>query len=402
MSSPPGPPGLVPSLSARARRLPSSTIRDMLALADDPRVLSLAAGAPAPELLPHLEVARACQEVLASGPSALRYSGTEGLPELRAWAATEHPGPAGSEVLVTAGSQQALDLVARALLDPGDTVVVEDPGYVGALQVLRSTGAHLVGVPVDHDGLRVDLLGEQLRRGLRPRLVHTVATFQNPTGATLTDERRRALADLADSYGFVVVDDDPYGRLRWAGHPVEPLARHTDRVVSLGSASKVLAPGLRVGWATVPRWLFGAVVRLKQAADLHTGTLSQAVATRLLTDRRWLDAHVAGLATSYERRARTLAERLVGHLGDRVALRVPDGGMFLWATVDGVDTGERLNGAVAGGVAYAPGSAFAVDADHRTAMRLCVASLPEPALAEAAARLGRVLDATTLETTTAG
>ena len=220
----PAPP--LPS-SGAAERVGSSAIRDLLALTQRPEVISLAGGLPSPATFPVGAVAEAAAEVLADGAeSALQYSTTEGHPRLRTWVAERHPAATDpDQVLVTHGSQQALDLLVRATVAPGDTIALADPGYVGALQVFGLAGADLAGIPADGAGLCVDVLADRLAGGLRPTLVYVVAEFDNPSGVTLVTDRRHALAQLADHYGFLIVEDDPYGALRWAGDRPRPWAR---------------------------------------------------------------------------------------------------------------------------------------------------------------------------------
>lgn len=263
------------TLSTASHAVRGSAIRDLLFLTSRPEVVSLAGGLPAADLMPRERIAAAAATALTD-PASVQYGETAGLPALREVLAAHETTRCGREVtgvVVTTGSQQALDLVARALLDPGDTVVVEDPAYVGALQVFQAAGAALHPVPLDGDGMQVDVLERRLRAGLRPRLVHTVSTFHNPRGVTLAPERRVRLAALAAEFGFLVVEDDPYGLLAFDGAPPPPVAAHSDRVVRLGSASKILAPALRVGWLHGPPDLTAAVERLKQCTDLCTSSL---------------------------------------------------------------------------------------------------------------------------------
>ncbi|HEY5154802.1 MAG TPA: PLP-dependent aminotransferase family protein, partial [Acidimicrobiales bacterium] len=215
-------------------------IRDLLRLVDRPGMLSLAGGLPAPELLPVARIDEACHRVLAAaGTRALQYGPTEGMDELRSVVAADQRTPI-DEVVITTGSQQAIDLLARCLLDPGDVVVVESPGYLGALQAFQAAGADVHAVPADVDGLSTERLESRLRAGLRPKLLYVVATFQNPSGATLSPERRRHVAALADEFGFVVVEDDPYGQLRFGGADSVPLRDLTGLAVTLGTASKTV------------------------------------------------------------------------------------------------------------------------------------------------------------------
>jgi 2-aminoadipate transaminase len=385
--------------SEASRRISSSAIRDLLVVAERPDVISLAGGLPAPESFPVERLAAATARVLAEdGRRALQYSTSAGVEPLRGWIADDRGGlPAfrAEDVVVTAGSQQALDLVARTLVDPGDAVVLADPGYVGAIQAFRLAGAVLHGVPADTDGLRVDVLAEGLADGRIPvpALVYVVADFSNPGGATLAADRRRALAELADRYGFVIVDDDPYGELRWRGERVVRLAELSDRVLTLGSFSKVLSPGLRVGYVAGPPAVVEALVLLKQAADLHTSTLAQHVALAVVEDRTAWAAHLEALRGRYAERAGALLGALRERFGERIEVADVDGGLFLWARLPGVDTTALLAGAVDEGVAFVPGGAFAVaDGAHPDALRLSFATAEPAVLAEGVRRLAVAVD----------
>jgi 2-aminoadipate transaminase len=278
------------------------------------------------------------------------------------------------------------------MLDPGDPVVVEGPASVGALQVFQAAGAELHGIPLDEHGMLVDALAERLAAGLRPRLVHTVSSFHNPRGVTLAPGRRAALAALAERYGFLVVEDDPYGLLAFDGALPRPVAAYSDRVIRLGSASKIIAPGLRVGWLTGPPAVLAAVERLRQGADLCGSSFTQAIAAELLADTTWLDAHLAGVRAATALRARAFTDA-VGRNLPAVTCSTPTGGMFCWLRFpdgpdkDSIDTAELLPRALAAGVAFVPGAAFAVHADQTCAARCCFASVDESTLTEAVARL---------------
>lgn len=377
-------------LSTASRAVRGSAIRDLLALTSRPEVTSLAGGLPAADLMPRERIAAAAAAALTD-PAAIQYGETAGLASLRAVLAAHETARCGREVrdvVVTSGSQQALDLVARALLDPGDPVVVEDPAYVGALQVFQAAGAALHPVPLDTDGMRVDVLEHRLRDGLRPRLVHTVPTFHNPRGVTLAPRRRYRLAALAERYGFLVVEDDPYGLLAFDGAPPLPVAAHSDRVIRLGSASKVLAPALRVGWLHGPPEVSGAVERLKQCTDLCTSSLTQAIAADLLADTDWFAGHLRRVRAAVASRARAFTTAVAEHLPG-AACSAPTGGMFCWLTLPGVDTGALLPRALEHGVGYVPGGAFAVAEAAPGTMRCCFASHPEPVIVEAVRRLAR-------------
>lgn len=381
-------------LSTLGATATSSVIRDLLRLVDRPGIISLAGGLPAAESFPVERIReatrRALDTVATYGHAALQYGPTEGDTALRGVLAARQAA-AVDEVIVTSGSQQALDLVARALVDPGDVVVVESPAYLGTLQALRTRSPQFEPVVCDRNGLDVEVLAQRLSDGLRPKLVSVVPNFQNPTGSVLSLDRRRTLLDLSARYGFVIVEDDPYGPLRFAGEPLPSLwelGGAGGLVVSLGTASKLLAPGLRVGWACAPSWLMPSLVRLKQSADLHTAGLGQMIVGDLLGDVAFMDAHHRRLAEVYGSRCRALADALEGHAQfDR-----PDGGMFLWAATPGKDTAAALERAVAGGVAYVPGSAFGVDGGFPDRLRLSFATAPMTAFPAAVDRLVAALD----------
>lgn len=376
-------------------------IRDLLHVTERSDVLSLAGGLPAAEMLPTDRLAIAMDRALrrngAYGPDALQYGATEGVAELRAAIARSAARMDGrtraDDVLVTTGSQQALDLVARTTIDPGDTVVMERPAYLGALQTFAGVGARVVTVVSDAEGLRTDELERHLRGGLRPKLCTIVPNFQNPSGATMPTERRAHLASLAERYGFLIVEDDPYRELRFDGDSLPPLRAHTDLAIGLGSSSKILAPGLRVGWIAAPSPLVDALTRTKQRVDLHTPTLNQLVVLDVLRDVAFLNAHIARLRVCYAARRDALLTALRHHLAGRVEVDRPDGGFFLWARLPGTDTEALLPSAVAAGVAFVPGAAFTTDGSGADRMRLSFASLAPAQLADAAARLATVVAA---------
>ena len=382
-------------LSRRAMQSRSSAIRELLRLTEQPHILSLAGGLPNPAGFPIQEMRKTAHRLLDPGSEtaakALQYGPTEGIDQLRQMVAERFNWPA-SGVVITTGSQQALDLVGSTLIDPGDIVVVESPSYVGAMQAFNGWDPQLVGITGDRHGLRTDLLEERLRRGLEPKFVYVVSNFSNPSGATLSDARRVHLADLADRFGFLIVEDDPYGELRWNGVAPAPLRTRSDRVISLGTASKILAPGLRVGWAALPAWLVDPFVRAKQGADLHTSTLNQYLAYELLSDVFAQRARLVGSVARYQEQAIALHSALQTELGSAIEVAPADGGMFLWGrmTADFIDTEILLQRAIEFGVAFVPGSAFFVPdqaAMSREYLRLSFATLDPSEFVEAARRL---------------
>ena len=357
-------------------------------------MISLAGGIPDPDLFPMEAIGAAVGRCLAAGPDVLQYGLTPGEAATRAALGAVIGRPVDVDrVVVTTGSQQGLDLVVKAVVDPGDEVVVGDPSYLGALQAFRAGRADLSALPVDEAGLVVEVLEERLLAGAAPpTLVYAVTNFDNPTGATLSAPRRALLVELAERFGFLVVEDDPYGALRYDGVAPPPLGEGSEHVVRLRSTSKVLAPGLRIGWLEGPAWLVHAVVIAKQSTDLHTSTLSQAIVADLLADQAWFHAHVAAVCDRYRRRRDALCDALDGDLGDRLTYVRPDGGMFVWATARGVDTDELLIDALDAGVAFVPGSAFAVVDEGSTALRLSFATAAPDQLGEGCRRLRAALD----------
>ncbi len=342
------------------------------------------------------------------GARALQYAPTEGMAELRAIvAARAERAVTADDLIITTGSQQGLDLLARALCDRGDVVVVESPGYLGALQAFQASGARLVGAATDADGVRVDALEDELvrldRAGTAPKVVYVVANFQNPSGATLALDRRHRLLELADRFGFVLVEDDPYGALRFRGESQPALGtlaattgRAEDQVVSLGTVSKIVSPGLRVGWLVAPDWLRPALVRAKQATDLHTSPLTQLIAADVLGDESFMTAHIDQIRSTYRERADALTRSLVDELGDRLEVGAVHGGMFCWARLTGdVSATELFAAAIDAGVAFVPGDAFCLDDSGRSHLRLCFTTLTPAELAVAAGRLATALSSIT-------
>ncbi|MDF3147954.1 MULTISPECIES: PLP-dependent aminotransferase family protein [unclassified Streptomyces] len=389
-------PAVVPPLAARARSVGGSPLRDILAVTARPEVINFAGGLPAPELFDREGIAAAFRDVLAETPAqALQYATTEGEPRLRAGLAARISARGlatdADDVLITTGSQQGLSLLATALLDPGDTVLVEDPCYLAALQAFRFAGARVVAVPGDAHGVDAWALEELVVRE-RPKFFYTVPTFQNPTGRTLPAERRSAVAEVAARCGLWIVEDDPYGELRYEGERVPWIASYPgaeDRTALLGSFSKVMAPGIRVGWLRAPAALRRACVVAKQAADLHTPPLNQLAAARYLTG---LDAHVARVRDVYRERRDAMLAGLPGALPEGSTWNRPEGGMFLWARLpESYDTTALLPKVVQQDVAYVPGAPFYTGEPDRSTLRLCFVTQRPEEIGEGLERLGRGL-----------
>lgn len=385
-----------PELASRARSLRASPVRDLLALTSDPAMISFAGGLPAAELLDAPGLRRAFDAVLRTDPGrALQYSSTEGDPDLRRILADQlgHRGLPSSpdDLLVTTGSQQALTLVTAALVEPGDVVLVEEPTYLAALQCLGLAGARIVPVPGDDDGILPDRLADIVVR-TRPKLLYVIPTFHNPTGRTMTAQRRRAVAAVAARRGLWIVEDDPYGELRFDGSPqpwIAACADAHDRAVLLGSLSKTMAPGLRLGWLRAPASLRRACVIAKQAADLHTSTIDQAAAARYLADGDSQD-RLAAMCAAYRDRRDAMLAALPQVLPAGSRWNRPEGGMFVWARLpDHLDAGTYLPAALAHQTAYTPGAPFFAGPVDRSTLRLSFTTHPPARIATGLSRLAR-------------
>ena len=390
----PAPP---PLLATRLGDVRSSPVRDILELTQRAEVISFAGGLPAPELFPAELIADAFARTLAPtvAARALQYSSTEGDPGLRALLAQRFCGRGlrceADELLVTTGSQQALGLIAAVLLDPGDVVLVENPSYLAALQCFGFAGARLVPVACDEQGLDVEALPALIAEHA-PKFLYVVPTFQNPTGRTLPAARRARLAEIAAEHGLWIVEDDPYGELRYDGERLAPIGAHPaagDRTVTISSLSKVLAPGLRIGWLRAPGAILRPLAIAKQAADLHTSTVDQ-IAARTALEITDLDAHIAALCSEYRRRRDALLAGLASALPAGSTFNRPDGGMFVWARLpDGWDAAALLRTALEHDVAFVPGFPFfALQPDERT-LRLSFTTHDAQQIAEGLARLRR-------------
>jgi len=381
-----------------ARRLDgvkSSPVRDLLALTLRPEVISFAGGLPAPELF-DLD---GWGEAFAKATTVrhnLQYGPTEGHLELRTLLAARMTSKGvpttESDLLITTGSQQALTLLTIALVEPGDVVAVEEPTYLAALQCFQLAGARIVPVASDEHGMVPESLAEVLERD-HPTLVYAVPTFANPSGRTQPPARRQALADLVSRSDTWLVEDDPYGELRYRGTPVPPLASYSDKVLYLGSLSKIGAPGLRLGWLRAPADLMPAAVIAKQAADLHTSTIDQAAAAIYLTNID-LPAHIAHLCAVYKERRDTMVEALPMTVPSGTTWTDPDGGMFVWLRLPGTpDSAEILKKALTHNVAFVPGAPFfATNPDHAT-FRMSFTTNPPEAITEGMQRLAKTFAA---------
>ncbi len=390
-------------LSDGAHRITSSAIRDLLKLTEQPAVISFAGGLPAPECFPTAELTAAAERVLTVHPmAALQYGPTEGYAPLRSFLAARMAAlnmPVLTEqVLITSGSQQALDLLGKLFLDTSALVVVEEPTYLGALQAWRPYGPRFVTLPLDDEGLDVIALARLLATGAQPRFLYLVSCFQNPTGVTLSPARRHALIELAARYALPIVEDDPYGDLSYGGERPEPLAaldialhgelRH---VIYLSSFSKIVAPGLRIGWVAAPAGLSRKLAHAKQGLDLHTGSLAQATACEAC-HAGLLNEHVPRIRATYRTRRDTLLAALEHQMPPGVRWTHPAGGMFIWLTLpEQVDATELLYTALEQQVAFVPGATFHANGGGTATLRLNFSSTAPERITEGVRRLGQAM-----------
>lgn len=381
-----------------------SPIRELFPYLSRPGMISLAGGYPSPSLFDQEGLATAATQAMATGATALQYGATEGSPALREQLAAQCTARGirctAADVLVTTGSQQGFDLLLRVLIQSGDAVCVETPAYPATIAALRQAGARMLSTPVDAHGLDVGALENLLASlpvGERPKLLYTVPNFSNPCGTLLTQQRREKLVQLALQYGFVVVEDDPYGELAFTAERPAPVYAAAQQqvgdgenpVVYLSSLSKTVAPGLRVGWMVADAAVLRRCTVAKQTNDLCTSPLAQAVAASYLQSGRYPQA-VAKACAEYQRRMLALTEGLKARLGDLVQFVQPAGGMFVWLTFDqSVDPQKLFDAAVAANVIFVPGKAFYADNANLHSMRLSFAAPDVAQIEQAVDRLAQ-------------
>lgn len=393
----------------RAQRLSSSAIRELLKYTQRPGIISFAGGLPAPEVFPFEEVRAATERVLKDhGNLALQYGTTEGYQPLRELLVRNMArygikvGP--DNVLLTSGSQQALDLIGRLFINPGDHVLVEEPTYLGAIQAWSVCEAEYLTVPMDDDGLRIDLLEEAMRAG--PKFLYVLPNFHNPAGVTLSLERRIRLVEMANHYGTPIIEDDPYGQLRYQGDHLPPLvkvdadfhhcangeARFTGNVIYLSTLSKTLAPGLRVAWIVAPEEVIARLVQMKQGADLCSSVFGQHVAHEVAR-YGFLDVHIRKIRALYDERRQAMLSALERHFPPGVTWTRPNGGLFIWVRLPkGLSSAGLLPRALERNVAFVPGHVFYPRGGGEETMRLNFSFSAPDVIEEGIARLGSVLD----------
>jgi len=365
-------------LARRAERMNPSVIREILKVTERPGIVSLAGGLPSPDSFPVEAMRAACERALRDTPrEALQYAASEGFGPLREWVAAQL-GERGlvadaSQVLITTGSQQGLDLIGKVLIDAGSGVAVERPTYLGALQAFAPYEPEVVSLECDDDGPLPDALAAA--RGAR--FLYLLPNFQNPSGRCMSAARRAVLADAAQAMGLPIVEDNPYGDLWFDAEPPSPLAvRAPDNTVYLGSFSKVLAPGLRLGYVVAPKAICPKLLQAKQAADLHTPGFNQRVVHELIRDG-FLAEHVPTVRERYQRHRDAMRDALAKHLPAGCRWNVPRGGMFFWLELpEGLDATAMLPQAVERGMAYVPGAAFFADHARANTLRLSFVTVP--------------------------
>jgi 2-aminoadipate transaminase len=385
----------------RTATLRASTIREMLKVTQQPDVISFGGGLPAPELFPTAGIAEAARRVMERrGAAALQYSVTEGIPEMRRWVAERLTRRTGrifeaDEATIVNGSQQGLDLVGKIFLDPGDHVVLENPSYLGAIQAFDAYQARYLTVDTDDDGA----IPESLERVLDhadpfPKFLYLVPNFQNPTGRTLSSSRRERIVRICERYDLPIVEDDPYGELRFEGADLRALVSYqsTAPIIYSGTGSKIMAPGMRIAWLVIgDREIRDKVVLAKQGADLHSGTFAQYVFHEYVSDDAAFAQHVATIARTYKRRRDVMAAAIAGLGMEELHFSLPAGGMFLWVTAPGIDTTALLRICAQNKVVFVPGVSFYPARDVHDGMRLNFSNASEEMIQVGIERLGHAI-----------
>ena len=390
------PPDFDRLFSGRARAAQSSAIREILKVTQCPAVISFAGGLPAPAAFPVNEMRLAFDRLLSSrGREALQYSTTEGYAPLRDWIAQRVRCPqapvSADDVLIVSGSQQGLDLLAKVMIDPGDTVLVETPTYLGALQSFSQFSPRYLSVDSDENGLLPEALDESMRGA---KFLYCLPNFQNPTGRLLPEERRHRLVARARELDLLIFEDDPYGALSYDGEtPPSIRSLAPERTVYMGSFSKVLAPGLRLGYVIAPPALRAKLIQAKQATDLHTSTLTQMAVFEVVKDG-FLDTHIPTIRTLYRAQCAAMLAALTRYMPAGVRWNQPRGGMFLWAELPkGMDSSLILARAIEQNVAFVPGLPFYAAQPVVESLRLAFVTVPPPRIEEGIERLAHVIRA---------
>lgn len=361
--------------SDKVNKLQPSAIREILKFTADPEVISLAAGNPAPEAFPVKEISDITAKLLAQAPiSALQYSVTEGYTPLRErlkerMESCDCFDRSNDELIITSGAQQANELACKVLLNEGDTLFCEAPSFIGSLNAFKSYNVNLVGIPMQDDGMNVDILESEIKKARNPKLIYIIPNFQNPTGLCTSLEKRKAVYELAKKYGLVVLEDNPYGDIRFEGKNI-PSIKTMDKdgiVIYSRTFSKTLAPGLRVGYVSAPSPIAAKMVVCKQVADVHTNIMAQIICDEYLKNYD-MDAHLEQVRGIYRHKCVLMLEAIDKNFSRKITVTKPEGGLFIWATLpEGSDMTEFCNTAVQKyKVAVVPGTAFFIDENDKT------------------------------------
>ncbi len=354
--------------SDKVKHLEASAIREIFKLLAKPGIISFAGGAPDPNLFPKKEFAEIAKEILENqGNVALQYGVTEGYAPLRDWTKARLVSQGiitdDDDVIIVSGGQQGIDLATKSLINPGDGIICEEPSFIGGLNCFRSFNAELYGVPVLSDGIDTEKLEETLKAHPNVKLLYTISTFQNPSGITISLEKRKKILELAEKYDFLIYEDNPYGELRFSGEEV-PTFKSLDkdgRVIYFGSFSKVLAPGMRLGFTSALAPLLERMIICKQTEDVHTNVLSQMIAYEFVT-RYSIDEHIAKLRAAYGKKCKLMMDCMDKYFPASVEHTCPEGGLFLFCTMpEGFDSKELMKRALDKNVAFVPGTSCMID-----------------------------------------
>ncbi|WP_145411173.1 aminotransferase-like domain-containing protein [Paenibacillus xylanexedens] len=389
------------AFSNRIAALQPSIIREILKATSGQNVIPFSAGNPAPETFPIEAIRTFTQAILEHDPvTALQYGITEGYAPLRE-ALTTHlkkgfdTGKESDELFIVSGAQQGIELACKVFCNEGDTIICESPSFIGSLNTFRAAGAKLVGVPMENDGMDIEKLEHALQTEQNVKLIYVIPSFQNPTGITTSEEKRKAIYELAKKYGVMILEDNPYGELRFKGQDVPTIKSMDDEglVIYVGSFSKILSAGLRVGYVLAPYEVVQKMVVAKQGEDVHTAMLPQILAYKFMAEYDY-DSHIDSIRTIYHRKSALMIEQLKQHMGERITFTQPEGGLFLWCDLPHqVPMLEYAKTAAAQGVAVVPGTAFLVDeSEPCNAIRLNFSTPSDEQIVKGIQILGQVLD----------
>jgi len=389
--------------SDRAGKMRKSEIRELLKVTQDPEIISFAGGLPNPKSFPIDDLKSVVQHVLNEyGRSALQYGTTQGLDELRESiverSSKDYINATKDNVIITTGSQQALDTVGKIFLNPGDVALVGLPTYLGGINAFRSYESNLVGIPLDKDGMIIDALEQKIKELLNdnvlPKFIYVVPTFQNPAGVVMPENRRKRLIEIANEYDLIIVEDDPYGKLRYDDNSLKPVKAFDDegRVIYMSTFSKILSPGFRLAWTIANEELTRKMIICKQALDLCTNTFTQFIANEFIRSGS-LDLHIMKICEMYKPKRDIMMDAMVRYFPQGCTCNKPDGGMFAWATLpEGIDTEIMFLDALKEKVAYVHGKAFCVDGSGGRSMRLNFSYSTNEQIEEGMKRLGAVIE----------